>query len=362
MHGILVFLGHLADCANKLAGGILLIFHRHVATGSGRARVQFFHRLRVPPPRRLIPITGEPIPRFLTPGGILLKKAATHWFSGFSFLLLTELLLSRALADLDLRLREEGIYLLPSFCAVRAVPSFAIILLFEPFLRPTAKGVVPVPCIWLALPRCRISIEAAVFLSAGPAPRLSAALAHVEFVLVIKAAGKDIITRRVLECPTTAPGAAFCISRTGLWHLSFRRKEFPIGERRNDHCNIGDWPGFSEEVGACFTEQSGLCCQAGLQICAGGGGVLGPNKADSVVKSRVCLGSTRETSRRRTYLSFRRRCHDYESGAPSGRSSSPPSAGSKGSVNDDRFLWTSELGEYADAEYGVAARLVEARG
>lgn len=110
MHGILVFLGHLADCANKLAGGILLIFHRHVAIGSGRARVQFFHRLRVPPPRRLIPITGEPIPRFLTPGGILLKKAATHWFSGRSFLLLTELLLSRALADLDLRLREEGIY------------------------------------------------------------------------------------------------------------------------------------------------------------------------------------------------------------------------------------------------------------
>ena len=110
---------------------------------------------------------------------------------------------------------------LPSFCAVRAVPSFAIILLFEPFLRPTAKGVVPLPCIWLALPRCRISIEAAVFLSAGPAPRLSAALAHVEFILMIKATGKDIIARGVLECPATAPGAAFCVSRAGLWHSAY---------------------------------------------------------------------------------------------------------------------------------------------
>ena len=223
VHSILVFLGYLADCTNKLAGGILLIFHRHVAIGSGRARVQFFHRLRVPPPRRLIPITVEPTPGFLRPCGILLKKAATHWFSGCTFLLLTELLLSRALADLVLRVRvrEEGIYLLPSFCAVATMPSFAIILLFEPFLRPTTKGVVPVPCIWLALSCCRISVEAAVFLSAGPAPRLSAALAHVEFILVIKAAGKDIVTCGVLECPATAPGTAFCICRTGLWHSAY---------------------------------------------------------------------------------------------------------------------------------------------
>jgi hypothetical protein len=76
MHGILVFLGHLADRTNKLAGGILLIFHRHVAIGSGRARVQFFHRLRVPPPRRLTPITVERLWPFLRLLGILRMKSA----------------------------------------------------------------------------------------------------------------------------------------------------------------------------------------------------------------------------------------------------------------------------------------------
>lgn len=88
-----------------------------------------------------------------------------------------------------------------------AVPSLAILLLLEPLFSPTAKGIVPVLRIRSALTRGRISVEAAVFLSAGPAPRLSASLARVEPVLMIEAAGKDVVARGVLERPAAAPGA-----------------------------------------------------------------------------------------------------------------------------------------------------------
>jgi len=79
-----------------------------------------------------------------------------------------------------------------------AVPTFAVLLLLEPLFCLTAKGIMPILCIWATLARERISVEAAVFLSAGPAPRLSAPLTHVEFVLVIEAAGKDVVAGGVL--------------------------------------------------------------------------------------------------------------------------------------------------------------------
>jgi len=106
--------------------------------------------------------------------------------------------------------------LLPSFCAVGTVASSAVVLLFESCVRLTAKRVVPVFCIWFALARYRISVESAVFLSTGPAPRLSAALAHVEFILVIEPTGKDVVARGILKGPAAAPRAALCIGRTGL--------------------------------------------------------------------------------------------------------------------------------------------------
>jgi len=96
---------------------------------------------------------------------------------------------------------------------VGTVPPFTIVLLLESLLRPTAKGIVSVLCAWLALTSDRISIEAAVFLSAGPAPRLSAALPHVEFILVIESAGKHIVACRILQSPAAAPGTALGISR-----------------------------------------------------------------------------------------------------------------------------------------------------
>jgi hypothetical protein len=105
----------------------------------------------------------------------------------------------------------DGIYLLPTFCAVAAVASFAVFLLLESCFSLTAKRIMPVLCIWSALAGHRISIEAAVFLSTGPAPCLSAALAHVEFILVVEATGKDIVTRGILERPTPTPGTALRI-------------------------------------------------------------------------------------------------------------------------------------------------------
>ena len=110
---------------------------------------------------------------------------------------------------------------LPSFCAVAAVASFAVVLLLESLLGLAAKGVVPVFCICSPLTGCRISVEAAVFLSAGPAPGLSTPLAHVEFILIVQAAGKDVVTRGILERPATAPGATLCICRTKLWHSTY---------------------------------------------------------------------------------------------------------------------------------------------
>jgi hypothetical protein len=95
-----------------------------------------------------------------------------------------------------------------------AVPPSAVALLREALLRLTAKGVVPVLRIWSALARGRISVEAAVFLSAGPTPRLSAPLAHVEFVLVIEAAGKDIVAGGILQRPAAAPWTLFGICGT----------------------------------------------------------------------------------------------------------------------------------------------------
>jgi hypothetical protein len=79
-----------------------------------------------------------------------------------------------------------------------AVPTFAVLLLLEPLFCLTAKGIMPILCIWATLARERISVEAAVFLSAGPAPRLSASLAHVELVLVIKPTRKHIVAGGIL--------------------------------------------------------------------------------------------------------------------------------------------------------------------
>jgi hypothetical protein len=105
----------------------------------------------------------------------------------------------------------DGIYILPSFSAMAAVSSLAVVLLLEPLLSPTAKGIVPVLRIRSPLARGRISVETAVFLSAGPAPCLSASLADMELVLVIEATGKDIVTGGVFQRPAAAPGAALRI-------------------------------------------------------------------------------------------------------------------------------------------------------
>ena len=113
-----------------------------------------------------------------------------------------------------------------------AVSASAVTLLCEAFFCLTAKGIMPVLRIWPALARGRISIETTVFLSAGPAPGLSAPLAHVEFVLVIEATGKDIVTCGVFQRPAAAPRTLFGVCGTRLWHLPFRRKDFSIEKRR----------------------------------------------------------------------------------------------------------------------------------
>ena len=81
---------------------------------------------------------------------------------------------------------------------MRTMPPSTIVLLLEARLGLAAEGIVPVFRIRPTLPCGRISIFPAIFLSTGPAPGFPASLPHVEFVLVIESAGKDVVTRRIL--------------------------------------------------------------------------------------------------------------------------------------------------------------------
>lgn len=101
------------------------------------------------------------------------------------------------------------------------VSTATILLLLEASFCLTAKGIVIIPSILEALTSRRIRIGCTILLSTCPTPRSTAALAYMEFIIVIKPAGKDIITRSILETPSLAPGALLRIRGTGIRHFYY---------------------------------------------------------------------------------------------------------------------------------------------
>jgi len=101
------------------------------------------------------------------------------------------------------------------------MPSTTIILLLEASFCLAAKRVVIILRILKTLARRRIRIGRTILLSTCPTPCSAAALAYMEFVIVIKAAGEDIITRGIFETPPLTPGALLSIRRTGIRHFYY---------------------------------------------------------------------------------------------------------------------------------------------
>lgn len=116
---------------------------------------------------------------------------------------------------------------------MRTVPSPAIILLLEPLLLLTAKGIVIIFRGWKPVTCGRINVLRTILLPTRPAPGPTTPLTHVEFVIVIQTTGEYIVTGRILERPAPTPRTLFCICRSGFRHLLGGRKDSTPSIRRN---------------------------------------------------------------------------------------------------------------------------------
>lgn len=89
----------------------------------------------------------------------------------------------------------KGVYagLGPSFDAMRAMPSWAVVLLLEPLLFLTTCHVNILGRGEL-LARLGVIVRAAVFFPTGPAPAAPTSLAWVEYIAVVQATGKNVVT------------------------------------------------------------------------------------------------------------------------------------------------------------------------
>lgn len=113
------------------------------------------------------------------------------------------------------------------------MPSSAIILLLEPRLLLTAKGIVIIFRLWKPVTRGRINVLRTILLPARPTPGPTTSLAHVEFIIVIETTCEYIVTGGILQSPTLTPGALLCICRAGFRHLLGGRKDSRQSIRRN---------------------------------------------------------------------------------------------------------------------------------
>jgi hypothetical protein len=98
-------------------------------------------------------------------------------------------------------------YLLPSFSTVAVVPSFAELLLLEPWLIFTAFGVVIIFRIRIALAGLRVGVGCAELLSAFPTPTSTATSTHRKLARDFQATRENIVTRRIFETPALTPRA-----------------------------------------------------------------------------------------------------------------------------------------------------------
>lgn len=122
---------------------------------------------------------------------------------------------------------------LPPPRTMRAVPSPAIILLLEPRLLLTAKGIVIIFRGWKPVTCDRINVLRTILLTTRPTPGPTTSLAHVEFIIVIQTTGEYIVTGGILQSPTLTPGTLFCICRSGFRHLLGGRKDSTPSIRSN---------------------------------------------------------------------------------------------------------------------------------
>ncbi len=102
------------------------------------------------------------------------------------------------------------------------MPTGTIVLLFEAGLRPAAKRIVMILGLGQRLSRPRVAVQRAVLLPAGPAPCPPTAGTDMELVVVVQAAGKDVVACIILQSPAAAPGTGLRIRGAGLSGHSFK--------------------------------------------------------------------------------------------------------------------------------------------
>jgi hypothetical protein len=113
------------------------------------------------------------------------------------------------------------------------MPSPAIILLIEPRLLLTTKGIVIIFRGWKPVTCDRINVLRTILLPTRPAPGPTTSLTHVEFVIVIQTTCEYIVTGGILESPAPTPRTLLCICRSGFRHLLGGRKDSTPSIRRN---------------------------------------------------------------------------------------------------------------------------------